>query len=235
MNFFFLFYIVAVIAVYVKCNGFLWGSKPGADTLWPINNKNQFFILNWASPNTNDKNCEELYVVLLKSGPSIPVLGTFTLPKEILDHSLASISLHRPLPNILPSPIIPDIWPPSSPGQKIISSFGRISFAGYTFNVKDSHGQYVGPGPNIFSNTNIFVDAYGLHHLLAPIDSSNCNSFAASEVELDHTLGYGTYLVSSVGAFNENDPDVTISPFFLWDNTGNNNNGFREIDIEHAR
>ena len=38
-----------------------------------------------------------------------------------------------------------------------------------------------------------------------------------------------------MGTIDRVDPLVTWSPGFLWDFGGNNGNGYREIDIEHAR
>jgi hypothetical protein len=54
-------------------------------------------------------------------------------------------------------------------------------------------------------------------------------------VWLDRNLGYGTYLVRFVGPVETEPADMTWSPFFLWDDTGNAGNGFREVDIEVAR
>jgi len=51
----------------------------------------------------------------------------------------------------------------------------------------------------------------------------------------DHALGYGSYLSRIVSPVEFVDPDVTWSPFFIWDDSGNAGNGWREIDIEFAR
>ena len=66
----------------------------------------------------------------------------------------------------------------------------------------------------------LWVDNLGLHLTYAPTDGG-CGGWAATETELDRSLGYGSYLVSFVGVVEHLTPDVTWSPFFIWDHTGN--------------
>lgn len=106
---------------------------------------------------------------------------------------------------------------------------GPISFAGYTWNVKSSHGK-VGPGPNYFSNSasNVWVDSAGLH---LKITQSKGRWYSA-EVVLQGNLGYGTYrftLGSSVGSL---DPNVVLG-LFTWDDAPAD--AHRELDIEFAK
>jgi len=111
---------------------------------------------------------------------------------------------------------------------------GRIDFAGYSWIVKDSGGGAVGPGPNVFvgSQDFIWVDNWGLHVNVRP--RWGCDGWASSEVWNSQALGYGTYLYRSVGPVEFLDPQVTVGPF-LWDDSGNAGNGWREIDFEYAR
>jgi hypothetical protein len=81
--------------------------------------------------------------------------------------------------------------------------------------------------------SNLWVDKWGLHLNVLP--TQGCDRWISTEVWMDHKLGYGTYLFRYVSPVEFLDPDVTWSPFFLWDDTGNGGNGFREIDFEVAR
>jgi hypothetical protein len=127
-------------------------------------------------------------------------------------------------------------WPPKpKPGNKTAGKDGFINFAGYKWITKDSNGGRVGPGNNIFSASgdNLWVDDWGLHLNIMP--TAGCDRWISSEVWMDHSLGYGTYLVRMTSPVEFVDPDVTWSPFFLWDDTANDGNGFREVDFEMAR
>ena len=55
-----------------------------------------------------------------------------------------------------------------------------------------------------------------------------------AQVILDHSLGYGTYLFSTVGPGEFLDPEVTFG-LFLWDDNGGAGIGYREVDFEYSR
>jgi len=273
---------------------------------------------------------------------AVPVLGAAAIPNAVTSLAVAKATVTRPgtgtAPGGAPAPAPAPgtgtggggatagtpltgtgvyaeeiAWPPATAGTTIGRTNGKIAFSGYNWIVKDSGGGQVGPGNNIFdgSQQHIWVDNYGLHHTYAP--TQGCNRWAATEVWLDHTLGYGSYLIRFVGTVNIHPQDVTwcecarsLEPLFsagrfplscsraliyhrlvtcfalrnpllcsslvsggchpptrdvassrtlpcpcicgvrpalrtripslhcsfLWDDTGNNGNGFREVDIE---
>ncbi len=68
----------------------------------------------------------------------------------------------------------------------------------------------MGPGPNVFSNSaqSVYVDNYGLHLNILPMDTAACTGWSASEVSLaGGPLGYGTYLWQFVGPVQHLDPN----------------------------
>src|SRR5689334_16865161 len=67
---------------------------------------------------------------------------------------------------------------------------GVVRFSGREWEVKDSGGSRVGPGPNWFSAANVSVDSAGKLHLKASEREGGCVS---SEVIASQSLGYGTY------------------------------------------
>jgi hypothetical protein len=227
-----------VLAVYLSCQSIIWGAKPDGVHVYPVNTDGTFTITNWASPNTNDAQCESITILALIPGSAgVPVLGAPALPAPVVGSALASAIQTRPgAPSPAPVPsqgVFPPPnsipWPPANAGVRTNCQNGQIHFAGYTFGCKSGGPQ--GPGNNIFSTDNIWTDAYGLH---LTYELRN-GIWEASEVQMSNPLGYGTYVVSYVGTIDDNDPLITWSPFFLWDFGGNSANGFREIDVEHAR
>ena len=238
----------ASVAVYLRAGGAWWGSKPGADTVWPVAPSGAFFVPAWASQGeAGDINAEAIAVVVLPAGAhGVPVLGASTLPEALLALALAPPAIFErsamPAPGApTSSPTPPPVqlaWPPEDVGARLAPAGGALSFAGYTWRVKDSGGAAVGPGPNVFSEANVFVDGAGLHLLFnqqSPTTGCGAGTWRSAEVVLDHALGYGTYLTSFVGAYDSLDPAVTFSPLFLWDDTGSPANGYREVDFEVAR
>lgn len=117
-----------------------------------------------------------------------------------------------------------------------VNSGQSVEFKGYRWLIKDSGGGRVGPGPNVFDGSPrfVWVDAQGLHLNVRPRTAGSCDNWASSEVWLDRALGYGTYLFSTVGPTEHLDPMV-VWGMFLWDDSGNAANGYREIDFEYAR
>jgi hypothetical protein len=106
----------------------------------------------------------------------------------------------------------------------------EIQFSGERWIVKDSRGERVGPGPNLFSESNVWVDPLGRLHLR--IQKEPNGAFSCAEVVLARPLGYGTYrfhLANPVYAF---DPAVVLGFFTFSDDPAYSH---REIDVEVSR
>lgn len=104
-----------------------------------------------------------------------------------------------------------------------------LLFAGYRWNIKQSSVP-VGPGPNRFSGReqDVWVDADGLHLSIA-----FANGFWwSTEVVLDASLGYGTYVFHSDSRVDTLDANAVLG-LFTWDDDAPPN--YREIDFEFTR
>jgi glucan 1,3-beta-glucosidase len=120
----------------------------------------------------------------------------------------------------------------SSGGEK--NTYNRfLEFAGRTWSVK-AFDVPTGPGDNYFSDDpdHVWVDDEGLHLTIKQAD----DIWWCTEVILQETLGYGTYVF-----YTESDVDKisheTVLGLFTWDNYGDGPGRwpYREIDIEFAR
>lgn len=105
-----------------------------------------------------------------------------------------------------------------------------ISFAGYEWKVKRTDFPY-GPGPNYFSDIeeDVWVDEEGLHLTISEHDGI----WFCTEVILDASLGYGTYIFQTQGRIDLIDPMMVLG-LFTWDG-GAEAQHYREMDIEFAR
>lgn len=99
-----------------------------------------------------------------------------------------------------------------------------IPFAGRTWTVKNVYG---GPGPNTFSNSEeeVWVDENGCLHMAI---NYRDGKWRCSEVFLDGSLGYGTYVFVVDGRVDLLDKDIILGLFTYESDT-------REIDFEYAR
>jgi hypothetical protein len=105
-----------------------------------------------------------------------------------------------------------------------------LSFAGRNWKVKMSDFP-VGPGPNYFSDDahDVWVDDKGLHLTISNHDGRwNC-----TEVILQESLGYGTYVFQLRGRVDLMDPNMVVG-FFTWDNEVPELE-YRELTIEFTR
>ncbi|MDC3955862.1 glycoside hydrolase family 16 protein [Polyangium jinanense] len=104
-----------------------------------------------------------------------------------------------------------------------------LTFSGFEWDLKDSGGALVGPGPNVFSASNVFVDPQGrLHMLIRRINGI----WTSSELIMRESIGYGTYrmvLATPIDNFHQQ----SVLGFFTWDNTDVPANN--EMDVEIAR
>jgi hypothetical protein len=104
-----------------------------------------------------------------------------------------------------------------------------LQFAGYTWQVKSSTSP-IGPGPNVFDAKGPRVDHSGAMQLrIVKVGST----WESSEVVLDPTLGYGTYVWSVHGPVATLDPSVVLA-LFTYD-TSDTSPTNREIDFEASR
>jgi hypothetical protein len=87
----------------------------------------------------------------------------------------------------------------------------------------------VGPGPNVFSKSNVWTDSMGRLHLEIV---NRSGTWTCAEVVAQASLGYGTYRVTYDTAVNSLDPNVVVALFTWSDNSAYAN---REIDIELSR
>ena len=102
-----------------------------------------------------------------------------------------------------------------------------ISWQGYTWTVKSGSG--LGPGPNDWNQTNVFVDANGYLHLEINYNSTTGN-WDCAELYTTNALGFGTYQWQIESSLDQFDPWVVLGLFPYLGPDGNN-----EIDIEYSR
>jgi len=114
---------------------------------------------------------------------------------------------------------------------------GTLEFGGRTWRVKGP-GTF-GPGVNFFSNavSAVWVDAEDrLHMTLKNLGWT----WACTEVVIDEALGYGDYILTTLGPIHEIDPQAVLGIFLweystCWDDSYTWWNSYNEIDIEYSR
>lgn len=102
---------------------------------------------------------------------------------------------------------------------------GTLRFSDYEWKVKSSEGR-VGPGPNHFSDKNVFVDAQGRLHLRI---TRRDNRWYCAEVISQQSFGYGTYRFYLDTRVDNLDPNIVLGLFTWSDDPAYSH---REIDIE---
>jgi hypothetical protein len=118
----------------------------------------------------------------------------------------------------------PDTWPDDT------KSYRRfLDFSGYTWSVKVQDA-LAGPGPNRFSDRkeDVWVDDDGLHLTI----SKREGHWYCTEVILQESFGYGTYIFQTRTEPEYMDPNV-IAGMFTWEAGLPWPN--RELDFEFAR
>ena len=104
-----------------------------------------------------------------------------------------------------------------------------LKFSGYTWTIKKSGGNRVGPGPNYFAKKNAYVDSFGRLHLAI---TKVGRHWAVGEVVNTRSLGYGTYKWVLASRVDNLDPNMVLG-LFTYDSDPSFNH--REIDIEASR
>jgi hypothetical protein len=105
----------------------------------------------------------------------------------------------------------------------------RVTWSGLSWQVKTSRSA-VGPGPNVFDRSNVWVDASGYLHLRVARNGSG--TWTAAEIIGPVTHGYGTYTFVLGSRVDALDPNVVLG-LFTWSDRAIDDH--REIDIEFAR
>ncbi len=112
-----------------------------------------------------------------------------------------------------------------------------LSFGGYTWRVKGPG--YFGPGPNLFCDEPdcVWVDGGDQLHLTL---QNRSGAWYSTEVVTEEALGYGDYILTTVGRLDQIDPLVVLGIFLweygpCWDPGYLWWNAFNEIDIEYSR
>lgn len=119
------------------------------------------------------------------------------------------------------------ILPASHSAQRYIGD--TLTFSGFEWIVKDSHGKQTGPGTNYFSSSkdNVRVDEQGRLHLRV---THRNDKWWCPEVQMLNNLGYGSYVFHLESLPQPLDKDVVIG-LFLYDHT-DSTNFHNEVDIE---
>lgn len=112
-----------------------------------------------------------------------------------------------------------------------------LQFGGRSWRVKGPG--WFGPGDNYFSNLSdrVWVDGGGNLHLTVKRYGSTWN---CTEVVAEQALGYGDYIVTTVGRLDLLDPQVVLG-LFLWEYGPCWSDGYlwwnpyNEVDIEYSR
>jgi hypothetical protein len=108
-----------------------------------------------------------------------------------------------------------------------------FTWSGFTWIVKNSDTNTIGPGPNYFSNStdNVWIDNAGELHL--KIIKRNSKYYCA-EVKTIESVGYGTYTYYVSSKVDNLDKNVVVG-LFTWNNNDCKTNANSEIDIEFSR
>jgi len=107
-----------------------------------------------------------------------------------------------------------------------------LAFGGYKWRVKEAPLCKLGPGPNFFSSDpgDVWVDDKGLH---LRIRQGSGGQWFASEVVLQRSLGYGTYIFQTNSRVDTLDYNL-VAGLFTWDSKVPHP-GHHEMDVEFAR
>lgn len=103
-----------------------------------------------------------------------------------------------------------------------------VQFSGYTWNVRNDSSPG-GPGPNLFSGSNSWVDSNGRLHLKISKNATT-GQWSCAEIYSTQRFGYGTYQWQIEARIDSLDKNIVLG---LFNYSGNH--GYDEMDIEIAR
>jgi hypothetical protein len=128
-------------------------------------------------------------------------------------------------PGEAPAGVLPNAVAPA------VTNRLAFRFCGYDWIIKDTGGNPVGPGPNVFSSnaSNVWVDAQGRLHLR--ITETN-GHWHCAEVISQRRFGYGTYRFYLDTPAESLDVNAVLG-LFTWSNAPEF--AHRELDVELAR
>ena len=105
------------------------------------------------------------------------------------------------------------------------SATKMLSFSGYEWQVRSGYG---GPGPNTWSDANVWVDSQGYLHLAITYQNG---VWSCAEVQLPSRLGFGTYTFELARQSDPLDPNIVLG-LFNYPPADVGPDGTNEIDIE---
>ncbi len=189
----------------------------------------------------------ESFTVADASSPADEYLDFFLVSEEapagtVATHALFGVlqSPDDPSPDVhydqvtfnrLTAPTLDDLQWSDFPGGN------TVFFGDHTWRVKGPG--FYGPGGNFFCDTAdcVWVDAQGRLHLTLKFDG---RYWFSTEVATERALGYGDYILTTVGRLDLIDPYAVLGIFLweygpCWDTDYLWWNAFNEIDIEYSR
>src|SRR3954464_4313703 len=101
-----------------------------------------------------------------------------------------------------------------------------VQFSGYSWTIRNTGTATEGPGPNVFSGSNAWVDANGWLHLKITKNTTT-GKWNSAEIYSTQNFGYGTYQWQVEGAIGSFDKNIVLG---LFNYSGRD--GFDEMDIE---
>ena len=138
-----------------------------------------------------------------------------------------------------PISCFPCLAKPKNPAAVAFANTNRpyprtLAFSGYKWRVKKAPDCKLGPGGNYFSDASndIWVDGKGLHLRISK-DPIEPDKWYSSEVVLQQSLGYGTYIFHTNSRVDILDPNI-VAGLYTWDGQIYYPS-HRELDIEFAR
>lgn len=191
------------VAVYIRVANTWWTKPYSAQPLTTINANST-----WTCDITtggSDNLADRIAAFLLPNGYSPPIaLGVPYLDSELYTYPYAETP------------------------RTIVGN--TISFAGYNWSVKES-SSLVGPGPNYFSANpaDVWVDGSGHLHMNIVY---RAGKWYCTEVIVDDSPGYGTYVFTTQNRVDLFDRNVVLG-LFTWDSSAGQYN-YREIDFEFS-